>query len=158
MTVKCVRSDDAVFAGTKRRECAGMDVVSLVGKSRGGRSTLCRIGRRSNGRLPTMDDFAESPLYTGGFAGVHASVSARMVISRQADSDDEIGGYLIQRQRGDFESYVMHRNPNYWKAPKRFDPTVFGRDPSATPLCYFPFGGGASMYGMNSRRWRPSWY
>lgn len=39
--------------------------------------------------------------------------------------------------------YIMHRHPDYFPDPERFDPDRFGEDAQDRPkLSYFPFGGG----------------
>ncbi len=105
------------------------------------------------GRLPTMDDLPKLP-YTQ--AVLHESMRLyppAWVISRQAIGDDEIGGYPIAAGSAVLLSpYVMHRNPNYWENPERFNPTRFlGDSLQWRPhFSYFPFGGGARQcIGMN---------
>ena len=65
--------------------------------------------------------------------------------SRQALSDDEIGGYRIPGGALVFLiPFVVHRRPTLWPDPERFDPERFAPERvAARPrFAYFPFGGG----------------
>ena len=66
-------------------------------------------------------------------------------ISRQAMSDDELGGYRLQRGWLAFIiPWVMHRHPAYWQDPEVFDPERFLPERSADrpKFVYIPFGAG----------------
>jgi cytochrome P450 len=41
----------------------------------------------------------------------------------------------------------MHRRPDYWQDPERFDPERFSKERSERlhPFAYFPFGGGPRL-------------
>ncbi len=103
------------------------------------------------GRLPTVDDLL--PYTQAVLQESMRLYPPAWVISRQAIGDDEIGGYPIPAGSAVILSpYVMHRNPNYWENPERFDPTRFlGDNLQWRPhYSYFPFGGGARQcIGMN---------
>lgn len=65
--------------------------------------------------------------------------------SRRAVADDEIGGYPIPKGWLVFLiPFVVHRRPELWPDPERFDPDRFSPDlVSVRPrFAYFPFGGG----------------
>ena len=65
--------------------------------------------------------------------------------SRRALGDDEIGGYRIPKGSLVFLiPFVVHRRPNLWPEPERFDPNRFApENESARPrFAYVPFGGG----------------
>ena len=65
--------------------------------------------------------------------------------TRDADRDDEIGGYHIPSGSSVFVSpYVTHRHPRFWDDPETFDPERFTPEQvAARPrFAYFPFGGG----------------
>ncbi len=67
-------------------------------------------------------------------------------ISRRALGDDEIGGYFIPAHSiVAMSPYTMHRHPDFWDDPVRFDPERFAPEKvAARPrFAYFPFGGGA---------------
>jgi len=66
------------------------------------------------------------------------------MIVRRAEEADEILGYAVPR--GSFvvaPVYALHRHPDFWTAPDRFDPDRFldERVPP-DPLIYIPFGAG----------------
>ena len=66
-------------------------------------------------------------------------------IPRTAEEDDVISGYQIRKgQEVAVLSYVIHRHPQFWKEPLRFDPSRFlpGAPPLAHPLQFMPFGVG----------------
>ncbi|MDH5555816.1 MAG: cytochrome P450 [Alphaproteobacteria bacterium] len=66
-------------------------------------------------------------------------------ISRVATRDDEIAGVKIPKGTTVMLSpYAMHRNPEFWPEPEKFDPERFHPDEVAKRPrhAYFPFGGG----------------
>jgi cytochrome P450 len=65
--------------------------------------------------------------------------------SRRALGDDEICGYRIARGSLVFViPFVLHRRPNLWPDPLRFDPDRFTPEQEAARprFAYIPFGGG----------------
>jgi cytochrome P450 len=65
--------------------------------------------------------------------------------SRQALSDDELGGFRLPRGWLAFViPYVLHRLPAFWQDPEAFDPERFSPDRSADrpKFVYLPFGAG----------------
>lgn len=65
--------------------------------------------------------------------------------SRQALSDDELGGYRVPKGSLVFLiPFVIHRQPKLWPEPDRFDPDRFApeRDAVRPRFAYIPFGGG----------------
>lgn len=67
------------------------------------------------------------------------------LIPRQAIADDEISGYKIPANSNIlFSVYSLHRHPNFWPNPERFDPERFTTEKaSARAYCsYLPFGAG----------------
>ncbi|MFN3650932.1 MAG: cytochrome P450 [Armatimonadota bacterium] len=103
------------------------------------------IDRALGGRRPTWDDLARIP-----YARMVVEETLRLyptvwALSRQAIQDDEIGGYRIPA--GGYATpcaWVIHRRPDLWPEPDRFQPERF--DPERAPerhrFAYFPFGGG----------------
>lgn len=64
---------------------------------------------------------------------------------RIAKEDDEIEGYKVKRNEWIMMSpYVMHRNPDFWPDPDRFNPFRFEGDNNTVPVRYdyLPFGQG----------------
>lgn len=99
---------------------------------------------------------------TGGSVPVYADVEpltfTRMVLeesmrlyppawgfSRLALGPDRIGDYAVAKGSIVFViPFVVHRRPNLWPEPERFDPERFapGRDAARHRFAYIPFGGG----------------
>ncbi len=70
------------------------------------------------------------------------------VLPRQANANDEIGGYAIPRNAVVLMSqYVTHRHPDFWPEPERFCPERFTPQQVAIQhrFAYFPFGEGSRM-------------
>lgn len=70
---------------------------------------------------------------------------AAWLISRDALEDDEVGGYRIPKHSTVFlSSYVIHRRPDLWPDPERFDPDRFSPERVAARdrFSYIPFGVG----------------
>jgi cytochrome P450 len=65
--------------------------------------------------------------------------------SRQALSDDQLGGFLLPRGWLAFViPYVLHRLPAFWRDPETFDPDRFSQEQNANrpKFVYLPFGAG----------------
>jgi len=65
--------------------------------------------------------------------------------SRQALSDDQLGGFRLPRGWLAFViPYVLHRLPAYWQDPETFDPERFLPERSADRprFAFIPFGAG----------------
>jgi cytochrome P450 len=65
--------------------------------------------------------------------------------SRLALDDDEIGGYRVPKGSIVFViPFMIHRRPNLWPDPERFDPDRFApeREAGRPRFAYLPFGGG----------------
>jgi cytochrome P450 len=57
----------------------------------------------------------------------------------------EVGGYAIEAGAHVFVApYMVHRNPDFWPDPERFDPDRFaaGADEGRHMCAYIPFGAG----------------
>jgi cytochrome P450 len=67
------------------------------------------------------------------------------LISRRTTKDTELGGYLVpEGTLVCISPWTMHRNPDHWPDPERFDPGRFLPDAVAErpSHAYLPFGGG----------------
>lgn len=66
------------------------------------------------------------------------------VIARRAEQDDVLGGYRVEA--GDYITmcpFSLHRHPEYWPDPGRFDPDRWGPDqPAPDRGIYLPFSRG----------------
>jgi cytochrome P450 len=101
-----------------------------------------------------------------GTAGLERLVYARMVVdeslrlypptamlARQNIAADEIGGYVIPPMSlVALSPYVVHRYPEYWPDPERFDPERFSAENAAArpKSAYIPFAAGPRVCIGNS--------
>jgi cytochrome P450 len=98
------------------------------------------------GRLPTASDF---PRLTYGEKVIKEGLRlypSAWSISRSALEADNIDGYDIPaRSIVALSPYTMHRHPDFWPDPERFDPERFSPEAEAGrhKYAYIPFGGGA---------------
>ncbi|MFO7483910.1 cytochrome P450 [Oceanibaculum nanhaiense] len=103
------------------------------------------VDRVLGGRQPTYEDLSELK-----FVKMVAQETMRLyppfwTMSRAALADDEVRGYRIPKGATIMLCpYVMHRNPDYWPEPEKFDPYRFTPEASADrpKHAYFPFGTG----------------
>ncbi|WP_273732245.1 cytochrome P450 [Mycolicibacterium septicum] len=97
------------------------------------------------GRCPTFDDVDRLPWTKACFSEamrIHPPVYLSM---RRATADDDLNGYYIRK--GTIVvilTHRLHRNPDVWPDPERFDPTRFlpGAGADRPKAAYVPFGGG----------------
>jgi cytochrome P450 len=97
------------------------------------------------GRNPAYDDFDRLPWTKACFSEamrIHPPVYLSM---RRATTDDDLNGYRITR--GTIVvvlTHRLHRNPDFWPEPERFDPNRFlpGTATERPKAAYVPFGGG----------------
>ena len=72
-------------------------------------------------------------------------------LPRQSIEADELGGYRIPRRTMvTMSPWIVHRHPEFWEEPERFDPDRFlpERSQDRPRHAYFPFGaGGRSCVG-----------
>lgn len=96
-------------------------------------------------RLPTFDDL---PKLTYTLQVIHETLRLRgpvAVVARNAIADDNICGYQVNK--GDMVMpffYGVHRHPDFWEDPERFDPDRFSeaRSKGRDRWCYLPFSAG----------------
>jgi cytochrome P450 len=68
-----------------------------------------------------------------------------VVLPRQANGPDEIGGYPVPEDAAVLISqYIVHRHPEFWDEPEQFDPERFlpERVAGRHRFAFIPFGGG----------------
>jgi cytochrome P450 len=66
-------------------------------------------------------------------------------LTRRVLADDDLGGFLIPKDAQVLVSpYAMHRHPDFWHEPDRFDPERFApeRAQGRPRFAHIPFGGG----------------
>ncbi|KAA3663672.1 MAG: cytochrome P450 [Chloroflexi bacterium] len=97
---------------------------------------------------PTGDDLQKLPYLRGVVHEAWRLYPPSWVVSRAAIAADEIGGKPVEPGTLIIISpHVMHRNPEFWPEPERFDPKRFmeGRENGRHRFAYIPFGGGPRL-------------
>lgn len=96
------------------------------------------------GRPPTVVDLDAMP-----YAWQVLQESMRLfppiwIVSRMAKEDDVVGGYLLPGgSLACMSPYLLHRHPDFWPQPDRFDPERFAPGTTVgSSSAYLPFGGG----------------
>jgi cytochrome P450 len=100
------------------------------------------------GKLPGFDDVPKLPYTSGVFAESLRLYPPAWAIGRRAREDYSIGGYTIPAKSILLMSpWVVHRDPQWWHEPERFNPDRWHPDEAAKrpKFSYFPFGGGARV-------------
>ncbi len=97
------------------------------------------------GRLPTADDYPNLKYTEMILAEAMRLYPPAWAMGRQAIEPFDLGPYHLPAKTTVLMSqWVMHRNPEFFADPLRFDPTRF--EPEAKrnrpKFAYFPFGGG----------------
>lgn len=98
------------------------------------------------GRTPAVDDLPRLPYTERVIQEAMRLYPSAWSLSRRALGEDEIGGYYIPKDAiVAMSPYTMHRHPDYWSEPEKFDPERFAPEQVADRprFAYFPFGGGA---------------
>jgi enediyne biosynthesis protein E7 len=96
-------------------------------------------------RPPTYDDLARLTYTTQVVEEAIRLYPPVWMLSRIALGPDEIGGYHIPAGSDVLIClYTLHRNPQFWDDPERFDPERFRPDRAAERprYAYLPFGAG----------------
>jgi cytochrome P450 len=111
------------------------------------------LDRVLGGRMPTYADLPELKWTRMVIEEAMRLYPPAHTIARTALGEDRIGGVRVPA--GAFMTisiYVMHRNPNLWPDPGRFDPARFAPEEVAGRhrFAYLPFGGGPRVCIGNS--------
>lgn len=97
------------------------------------------------GRLPTANDLRELPLCRAVLQEAMRLYPPIWVISRRAVREDRLAEWTIPAGSLVCVSpWVLHRDPERWPQPERFDPSRFLNEEMLhrSPYSYFPFGTG----------------
>ncbi|HLZ60139.1 MAG TPA: cytochrome P450 [Ktedonosporobacter sp.] len=97
------------------------------------------------GRSPVYDDLANLPYCLQVFKEAMRLYPPAYAISRVALHDMEIGGYQVKKDQSVIVlPYLLHRKPEYFPDPEKFDPERFiPENEKALPrYAYLPFGAG----------------
>ena len=101
-----------------------------------------------NGRAPTFDELERLPYARQVVEEAMRLYPPIWAMERRALEEDEIGGFTIPKGGTVIvASYVMHRHPEFWDRPERFDPERFTAAAAAKrpDYLYLPFGSGPRM-------------
>jgi cytochrome P450 len=96
-------------------------------------------------RLPTFEDLNNLRYTSMVIEEAMRLYPPVWILTRQSLAEDEVGGYHVPAGVDVLICpYTMHRNPQFWEDPERFDPERFNPDQSkARPrYAYLPFGAG----------------
>ncbi len=97
-------------------------------------------------RLPSLDDLPALPYTKQVLQEALRLYPPGWLLTRRAIGEDTIAGYSIAPDTDIFISpYIMHRHPEYWPDPERFDPERFTEENAAGRhrFAYIPFAAGA---------------
>jgi cytochrome P450 len=98
------------------------------------------------GRTPTYADLVHLPSCLQVFKESLRIFPPAFAFFRQALQDMEIDGYLVAKGRLAFiVPYTLHRRPDYFPEPEKFDPERFTpeREKLLPPNSFLPFGAGS---------------
>jgi cytochrome P450 len=108
------------------------------------------------GRVPTLADLPQLRYTEMVFAESMRIYPPAWAMGRQSTTPVELGPYRFPAGSYFFFSqYIMHRDPEYFPDPLRFDPERFTPEAKATRprFTYFPFGGGGRQCIGESFAW-----
>jgi enediyne biosynthesis protein E7 len=105
-------------------------------------------------RLPEYEDLRRLTFTVAVVEEVMRLYPPVWLLPRIAQADDEIGGYHVPAGSDVVVvPYTLHRNPEFWTDPERFDPGRFDpANPAGRPprYAYLPFGAGPRFCIGNS--------
>ncbi len=104
-----------------------------------------QVRARLGGRTPTADDLPHLPLATAVFEETMRLYPPAWGMPRETIEPDEINGYpLPAKATLVLSQMIVHRHPDFWSEPDRFDPERFLPPNGAgrPKFAFFPFGGG----------------
>ena len=114
------------------------------------------LGRGAEGRLPTLESYGALRYTEQVFAEAMRLYPPAWAMGRKSTEVVTLGEYTIPPGAHFFFSqYVMHRSPEYFPDPLRFDPDRFSPELKAARdrFAYFPFGGGGRQCIGESFAW-----
>jgi cytochrome P450 len=106
------------------------------------------LDRELGGRAPAADDLPRLKYTEMVFQEAMRLYPPAWIISRKAEDDDEIGGYLVPKGALVVTSpYVTQRMPDLWPEPEAFRPERFSPQEATGRhrYAYYPFGGGPRL-------------
>jgi cytochrome P450 len=104
-------------------------------------------------RPPHFDDLRELAYARMVFEEAMRRYPPGWVLPRQAESDDEIGGFRVPAQSFMLVcNFLTHKHPEFWDDPDKFDPDRFLPERTAlrSKYAFYPFGAGPHQCVGNS--------
>jgi cytochrome P450 len=101
-----------------------------------------------NGGLPDLHHIRELKYVRNVIEETMRLYPPAWIVGRRPLKDDRIGEYHIAKGCNVLLStYGIHRHPDYWKNPDKFDPERFSEENQKNihKYAYFPFGGGPRL-------------
>ncbi len=99
-------------------------------------------------RMPSFDDLKALPYTKQVLAETMRLYPPAWVVGRESLAADEINGWPIQKKEIFLLNiHALHRHPDFWEDPERFDPERFAVENVKTMSrqSYLPFGSGPRM-------------
>jgi cytochrome P450 len=100
------------------------------------------------GRTPQLSDLPNLPYTQQVLEETMRLYPPAWFLMRKAINADTIGGYAIRANTFiSYSAYTLHRHPEFWEDPERFDPERFTPERSARRprFAYLPFGAGPRL-------------
>lgn len=100
------------------------------------------------GRTPELADLAKLSYTRMVIDETQRLYPAAWIMARQANEEDQLGPYHLPANAGlVIPIHAIHRNPQFWPDPERFDPDRFNEERKAEHhrFAHVPFGGGPRL-------------
>jgi cytochrome P450 len=118
----------------------------LLAQHPGARARLEReVDEALGGRAPTLADLAKLPYALQVFKEAMRLYPPAFAVARRATRDVQIGRYQLKKNElAIINILAMHRRPDYFPEPSRFDPDRFAPEAEKAMhrYAYLPFGAG----------------
>jgi cytochrome P450 len=103
------------------------------------------VDRVLSGRPATDADLGRLPYCRQAISEAMRLYPPVWLISRRAQAGESLGGYDVPAGTLiTISPHLLHRHPQYWQRPERYEPERFAVDPTPSHV-YLPFGGGARV-------------
>jgi cytochrome P450 len=106
------------------------------------------LAKTLGGRIPTVEDVPNLPYTQMVLEEAMRLYPPAWFLMRKAINEDTIGDYPIPANAFiSYSAYTLHRHPDFWDNPERFDPERFSPEQvAARPrFAYLPFGAGPRL-------------
>lgn len=106
------------------------------------------VDRVLQGRIPTYADLVNLPYTLQVLKETMRLYPPAYAFGRVALHDVEVDGYVIRARQGAlFSPYTIHRRPDYFPDPEKFEPERFTpeNEKQLPRYAYMPFGAGARI-------------